>query len=139
MKSPVGNAFNRLTGRWRIGKQRKKRGSEKTSKKIHRKRKPLYLWIGGMATGVIIIFFSLVYIPFLAREEEKGKSFYVQGGEIRLALDPSLFTGLAESAYAAARRYPKVLDQVYCYCSCDQPPVNHKSLLSCFTDRHAEG
>ena len=92
-----------------------------------------------MAIGAAIIFASLGYIPFLAREEEKGKSFYVQGGEIRLALDPSLFTGLAESAYAAAREYPNVLDQVYCYCSCDQPPVNHKSLLSCFTDRHAEG
>jgi hypothetical protein len=39
----------------------------------------------------------------------------------------------------AAARHPDVLDQLYCYCHCDRPPFLHKSLLSCFTDRHGAG
>jgi hypothetical protein len=122
-----------------IDRQDKNRRAGKNFKKVRGNKKPLYLWIGGIAFMVAIILVSLGYVPFLSREGEKGKSFYVQGGETRPALDPQLFTGLAKSAYTAAKEYPKVLDQFYCYCSCDQPPVNHKSLLSCFTDRHGEG
>lgn len=122
-----------------IGRQGKNRRAEKNFKKVHGNKKPLYLWIGGIAIMIAIILASLSYVPFLSREGEKGKSFYVQGGETRPVLDPYLFTGLAKSAYTAAKEYPKVLDRVYCYCGCDQPPVNHKSLLSCFTDRHGEG
>jgi hypothetical protein len=46
---------------------------------------------------------------------------------------------MASEAYAAARQYPEVMDQVFCYCKCDEPPTFHKSLLSCFTDKHGEG
>ncbi len=70
---------------------------------------------------------------------KKGKSFSVQGGEIRPVLEPSLFKGRVSAAYAAAKKYPEVMDQVYCYCYCDNPPFNHKSLLSCFTERHGAG
>ncbi|MGK5091552.1 CYCXC family (seleno)protein [Deltaproteobacteria bacterium TL4] len=40
------------------------------------------------------------------------------------------------AAYEAARKYPEVLDQLYCYCACDKS-IGHKSLLSCFADNHA--
>ena len=87
----------------------------------------------------IIVFVFFGHIPFVSRGSEKGKSFSVQGGETRPVLDPSLFKGMASAAYAAAKKYPEVMDQVYCYCKCDEPPSNHKSLLSCFTDNHGNG
>jgi len=71
--------------------------------------------------------------------DKKGKSFSLQEGEIRSVLDPSLFTGQVRAAYAAAKKYPEVLNEVFCYCFCDAPPFNHKTLLSCFTDKHGAG
>jgi nicotinamide riboside transporter PnuC len=69
----------------------------------------------------------------------KGRSFSVNGGETRPVLDPLMFTGQVRAAYAAAQKYPEVLNQVFCYCFCDAEPFNHKSLLSCFTGRHGAG
>jgi hypothetical protein len=71
--------------------------------------------------------------------ENKGKSFTVHGEETLPVLDPAQFTGQARKAYEAARKYPEVLNQVFCYCFCDAEPFNHKSLLSCFTDKHGAG
>lgn len=96
------------------------------------------------ALGILIAAFAIIAVVFVARtfftgpEAEKGKSFYV-GGETRPVLDPSMFTGMTREAYAVAKKYPKVMDEVYCYCYCDQPPFNHKSLLSCFVDEHGAG
>jgi hypothetical protein len=95
--------------------------------------------IGGILAGVFVLLVFYYLIPSIHFENKKGKSFSVVGGETHPVLDPLLFTGMASSAYAAAKEYPKVMDQVYCYCKCDEPPVNHKSLLSCFTDRHGAG
>ena len=67
----------------------------------------------------------------------QGRSFQVKGGETRPLLHPLTFPGRDSiMAYTAAAQYPEVMDQVFCYCGCDQPPNNHKSLLSCFTDSH---
>ena len=78
-------------------------------------------------------------LPFLSGEKETGKSFNLTGKETRPILDPAMFTGQTRLAYAAAKKYPEVLNEVYCYCYCDQQPFNHKSLLSCFVDRHGAG
>jgi hypothetical protein len=59
------------------------------------------------------------------------------GSEVKL--DPSQFTGQARAAYAAAKKYPEVMNQVFCYCYCNAPPFKHKTLLSCFTDKHGAG
>jgi hypothetical protein len=37
-----------------------------------------------------------------------------------------------------ARQIPVLLDKLYCYCNCHKY-FGHKSLLSCYVDRHAEG
>ena len=67
----------------------------------------------------------------------EGRSFSVLGGETRPLLDPMQFRSRdAMVAYIQAHKQPEVMDQVFCYCGCDQPPHNHKSLLSCFTDTH---
>lgn len=58
--------------------------------------------------------------------------------ETRPTLSPTLFTGKIAQAYQAAREIPQVLDQLYCYCQC-QESHGHKSLLSCYVDNHAAG
>lgn len=77
---------------------------------------------------------------YAGQDESEGgiSSRKVVGGETRAVRWPARFPSFrAHTAYLAAQRYPQVMDKVYCYCGCDRPPVNHKSLLSCFTDHHA--
>jgi len=128
----------RPAGRILIGKQRKKKGSQ-TPKGNLGKSKALFWGIGGILAGVTVFLVFFYLLPAIHFDHKKGKSFSVFGGENRPVLDPLLFSGMARSAYAAAKKYPQVMDQVYCYCKCDEPPVNHISLLSCFTDRHGAG
>ncbi len=78
-------------------------------------------------------------IQLQSMTSKEGKSFSIREGETRPVLSPSLFVGRAREAYAAAREYPEVMDQVFCYCECDEPPTYHKTLLSCFTDNHGKG
>jgi hypothetical protein len=116
----------------------KKGKNKKTKAPIKSGSNPV-LWIIGAIAIVIVLLFVTGNIPFNGSGEKKGKSFTVQGGETRPVLDPSMFRGTIRSAYAAAKKYPEVLDQVYCYCYCDAPPFEHKSLLSCFVDKHGAG
>ncbi|UCE78086.1 MAG: hypothetical protein JSV13_06055 [Nitrospiraceae bacterium] len=95
------------------------------------------IWIIGAIAIFAVIVLVTGNFPFGGVDEQKGRSFSVQGGETRPTLSPSLFTGKTMAAYAIAKKYPEILDQVYCYCYCDDPPFHHKSLLSCFVDRHA--
>lgn len=70
---------------------------------------------------------------------ESGKSFQLTGKETRPVLDPAMFRGQVRAAYSVAKRYPDVMNELFCYCYCDQPPFRHKSLLSCFTEKHGAG
>ncbi len=58
-----------------------------------------------------------------------------RGGETRQTLAPRLFPGNVARAYAVAREIPEILDKIYCYCKC-QENIGHKSLLTCFVDKH---
>ncbi len=68
-----------------------------------------------------------------------------RGGETRPLLDPALFRGQefmdldVEAGYRAASEIPDVLDELFCYCFCEDPAhaPAHRSLRSCFTDTHA--
>lgn len=122
-----------------MAKRSKKKGSEKFLDKRKNQKKNLLLWIGaGIAVAIIILAF-LGHMPFVSKGGKKGKSFYVQEGETRPVLPPSMFTGMTRAAYAAAKKYPRVMDEVFCYCTCDEPPFYHKSLLSCFVENHGAG
>lgn len=121
-----------------MGKKRRKRQKESHNKSAD-KRKTFLLLISGIVSVTVVLLVLSGHFPFQGMIGKKGKSFYVRGGETRPVLSPSLFVGMARDAYAAAGQFPKVLDQVFCYCKCDGPPTFHKSLLSCFTDRHGEG
>jgi hypothetical protein len=95
--------------------------------------------IGAAAVIVIAALAFSGNLPFLGGSTDTGKSFNLTGKETKPVLDPAMFTGQTRLAYAAAKKYPDLLNEVYCYCYCDQPPFKHDSLLSCFTDRHGAG
>jgi hypothetical protein len=121
-----------------MGRKRSK-GQKRSQDKSAKKRKIFLILIGGIISVALVLLVLSGHLPFQSIISKKGKSFYVKGGETRPVLSPSLFEGMAKEAYAAARQYPGVMDQVFCYCKCDEPPTFHKSLLSCFTDNHGAG
>ena len=57
------------------------------------------------------------------------------GGEKRTTMSPGHFIGKTGRAYKSAKENPGLLDKIYCYCKC-QDSFGHKSLLTCFVDRH---
>jgi len=115
-------------------KHTKSRGAKAASagrKQLHRRTLLAAGVVGVLGGGYLLL------APGTGRG---GRSFQVQGGERRAVLDPLQFPNArVRQAYAAAARHPDVLDQVYCYCKCDQAPFLHKSLLSCFTELHGAG
>jgi hypothetical protein len=78
---------------------------------------------------------------FQVGQQEAGRGVTASraaGGETKAVRLPDRFpTFGAQMSYIVALKYPQLLDSIYCYCKCDRPPSNHKSLLSCFTDYHA--
>ena len=60
----------------------------------------------------------------------------LKGGETRPTLSPVLFVGKVARAYSIAGKNRELLDSIYCYCNCKKT-IGHKSLLSCFADKHA--
>lgn len=120
-------------------KRGKKKSSEKSLDKRKNQRKNFFLLIGAGIAAAIIILAFLGQMPFISKGGKKGQSFYIQGGETRPVLPPSMFSGMTRAAYAVAKKHPHVMDEVYCYCTCDEPPFYHKSLLSCFVGNHGAG
>ncbi len=125
-----------------MGKKAKRRKTKtvigKRNKSVIKKR-TLIFWLLGIVLIVIVVLLIHSNNPFSNSTDEKGKSFSVKGGETRSVLDPAIFFGITRTAYVAAKKYPEVMDQIYCYCGCDEPPFNHKSLLSCFVTNHGAG
>ena len=99
-------------------------------------------WIVAVVVSVVAVIAALAIsgnLPFSAEEKETGKSFNLPGKETRPVLDPAQFTGQTRMAYAAAEKYSDMLNEVFCYCYCDEEPFNHHTLLSCFTEKHGAG
>jgi len=99
-------------------------------------------FIIGIIAVVIVVTGALLLsgrLNLFTKDSAKGKSFMITEKETRPVLDPSMFTGRIRAAYTAAKKYRDVFNEVFCYCYCDQPPFNHKTLLSCFTERHGAG
>lgn len=117
----------------------KKQKHKKKSKVKEKRPKKTYFWVAGLFAVVVAVLLITGNIPLGSSVDKKGKSFSVNGEETRPVLDPFLFTGRARAAYTIAKKYPEVLNQVFCYCLCNQEPFHHKSLLSCFTGRHGAG
>ena len=51
-------------------------------------------------------------------------------------LDPAVWTDPQQkAAYAAAKKYAHVLEQLYCYCRCKEN-IGHRALVECFESDH---
>jgi hypothetical protein len=61
----------------------------------------------------------------------------LRGGETRATLSPVPFIGETAQAYQLAKDNSELLDSMFCYCNCKKN-YGHKSLLSCYVDKHAE-
>jgi hypothetical protein len=115
-----------------------KKKHEKT--KVPEKKSPNpVIWIVAAIVVVVAALAISGNLPFIGQEKETGKSFNLPGKETRPVLDPSMFTGQTRMAYAIAKKYPEILNEVYCYCYCNEPPFHHKTLLSCFVEKHGAG
>jgi flagellar basal body-associated protein FliL len=118
----------------------RKNSKHKKNIKPDKGKKTSFLIIIAVLAGIAVVATSGAILQ--NRKDSavnRGKSFSVNGEETGTVLDPSMFTGQAFEAYAAAKKYPEVMNQVFCYCFCDAEPFNHKTLLSCFTDKHGAG
>jgi hypothetical protein len=52
-------------------------------------------------------------------------------------LDPAQFSGQTRHAYWVATQIPSTLNQLYCWCECENSGM-HRSNLQCFEDRMGE-
>lgn len=90
---------------------------------------------------IILSFFVVLIAAFLFQgcgaSKDKMTPESIRGGESRATLSPAYFTGPAARAYRVAKEIPEVLDSLHCYCECKKN-FGHKSLLTCYVDRHAE-
>jgi hypothetical protein len=64
--------------------------------------------------------------------------------ETRPTLEPQLFAkgydAEVKEGYEIARKIPATLDKLHCFCECAESPMfKHKTLLTCFVDKHAAG
>lgn len=86
---------------------------------------------------IIAILFSLAANAAYAQKAVKDES--LRKGETRATLDPGLFNDpRVKKAYQVAKEIPWILDSIYCYCMCEESPAfKHKSLLTCYVDKHA--
>ena len=105
-------------------------------KKAQEKKSKIPVFPIVVAAIVIAGLFVVFGLPSGKNQSKTTRSFMVTGGETRPVIDPRQFTGMTRDAYAAAMEVPEIIDKIYCYCYCDDPPFNHKSLLSCFVDYH---
>ncbi len=116
-----------------------KKGRNKKNKMPEKKGSPVP-WIAAAVVLAVIAALAISgKLPFTGSENKTGKSFNLPGKETRPVLDPAMFSGRVRAAYAAAEKYPEIFNEVFCYCYCDEPPFNHKTLLSCFTGKHGAG
>jgi uncharacterized protein with PCYCGC motif len=54
--------------------------------------------------------------------------------------DKSIYEPEAPAGYQVAREMPATIDRLHCFCECaENPQLHHKTLLTCFTERHAAG
>lgn len=92
---------------------------------------------------VVVIPLLLVFLSAGAQAAQKQgvtpRDESLRKGETRATLDPGQFTDArVKEAYKVAREIPWVLDSIYCFCMCEESPAfRHKSLLSCYVDKHA--
>lgn len=114
-------------------------GKKKRENRERRKGTNKAFWLAGLLVALAAGLFAWGWVKSGKPGRGLNSDLVAPGEyvrrETRPALSPALFVGKAARAYQVAQEIPDVLDQLYCYCGCDQH-MGHVSLLSCFTDRH---
>ena len=125
------------------GKRKSKKASTRGKRNPSRSIKLPVVIIVVLIIGVGGYFFYNKYtqakvpvIQSLNPDELQKKIRSLKGNETRMTLMPALFTGKVAMAYQIARENRDLLDAIYCYCYCAKN-IGHKSLLTCYVDRHA--
>jgi hypothetical protein len=86
---------------------------------------------------VVMVMFPAAASWSAAAEPARDES--LRKGETRETLDPAKFKDpRVRKAYEIAKMIPWVLDSIHCFCFCDVS-FQHKSVLSCYVDNHADG
>lgn len=112
---------------------RKKQVKSSNSKKL----RIIMLAVILVAVGSYFFYFKNDQNPYAYRPDKTPVDIKaLKGGETRPTLSPVLFVGNVARAYSVAGKNRELLDSIYCYCNCKKT-IGHKSLLSCFTDKHA--
>lgn len=121
----------------------KKSNRKKTSKKRQAKssasnKRPIIILAAILvAVGSYFFYFKGDRNPYAYRPDKAPLDIEaLKGGETRSTLSPVSFVGNVARAYNVARENRELLDSIHCYCNCKET-IGHKSLLSCFTDKHA--
>ena len=96
-------------------------------------------YILGWIVLVSAVLVLSVVVEGTQRYASTQKEVSLRMGETRATLDPNMFSDArVRRAYQVAKEIPQVLDSIYCYCQCEESPAfRHKSLLSCYVDKHA--
>lgn len=122
---------------------KKKTKRKKTSKKRQVKSTTSKKWpiitiaVVMVAAGGFFFYSKSDRTPYAYRQDNVPVDVAaLKGGETRPTLSPALFVGNVARAYNVARENRELLDSMYCYCNCKKT-IGHRSLLSCFTDKHA--
>lgn len=103
----------------------------KTKKKQGRDSRLILIISTVVATGLALGVFAVWGIG-----GKESPYLIPPGGEKRPILSPAYFIGRTARAYEAARKYPELMDKIWCYCGCVRNS-GHRSLKTCFTNRHA--
>ncbi|NJD57260.1 MAG: hypothetical protein FIA94_12785 [Nitrospirae bacterium] len=92
-----------------------------------------------IAITIILLLVLAAIVSNEAFAQKQAKDQSLRRGETRVTLDPAMFSDpKVRQAYQVAKEIPWVLDSIYCFCQCEESPAfRHKSLLSCYVDKHA--
>ena len=97
--------------------------------------------LAGTLLTIGMLIFAIVTFRY-APKDDLLPPYYDSPEEARplpMTLDPNTFRDRrVQEAYTIARALPEVLAQLPCLCGCHLISEDHRSLLDCFVDRHAE-
>ena len=120
-------------------KSKKKKKSRKRQVKSSSPKVLRFIVLAAIlvAIGSYFFYFKNDRNPYAYRSDNTPVDINaLKGRETRPTLSPVLFVGNIARAYDVARKNRELLDSIYCYCNCKKH-FGHKSLLSCFVDKHA--
>jgi hypothetical protein len=106
--------------------KRKKTSRKRQAKTSTSKKRPIIILLAVLvAVGSYFFYFKGDRNPYAYRPDKTTLDIEaLKGGETR------------PTAYNVAGQNRELLDSMHCYCNCKKT-IGHKSLLSCFADKHA--